>query len=82
MKKHFIPFNLSKDLCKRTFAKNLAAGCIIYDDKRCDGHEGRKELLNGEILSKVTESLDFDIESVSVKKGCQLTVYTGRHIIE
>ena len=54
-----------------------AATCILYDDTHCDGSDGLKELGNGAILLTDTAALGFDVESISVKKGCQLSIYSG-----
>ena len=51
------------------------ASCILYDDEYCQGDEGIKEMLSGESLKEVQEI--FDIESISIRKGCQLIVDTG-----
>ena len=55
------------------------AACVLYDDEYCDGEEGVKELRSGEFFM---DSLEFDVESVSIRKGCRLNVYTGRFRLE
>ena len=50
------------------------AGCVLYDDELCNGEEGEKELSGGDSVESVSE---FTVESVSVKTGCQLTIFTG-----
>ena len=50
----------------------------MYDDERCDGDEGIKKLKSGDVVSNIEEMLGFDIESVSIKKGCQLKIHTGK----
>ena len=57
---------------------NQHASCILYDGQKCNGKEGLKELSNGADVTNVKEMLHFNVESVSVRHGCQLTVYTGR----
>ena len=64
--------------CRDAFSTRPDASCVLYDDELCDGTEGEKELTGGESVESVT---DFDVESVSVKKGCQLTIYTGDILI-
>ena len=61
--------------CKNVF-KNAHSGaaCILYDDDNCNGEDGVKKMSPGEVLMS---SLEFDVESVSVRKGCSLIVYTG-----
>ena len=51
----------------------------MYDDERCDGDEGIKKLKSGDVVSNIEEMLGFDIESVSIKKGCQLKINTGKY---
>ena len=43
----------------------------------CDGTEGLKKLVNVDVVKNIEDTLGFDVESISIKKGCQLTVYTG-----
>jgi len=63
-----------KDVFKRTYR---GASCILYDDEDCDGNEGVKEMKQNEFL---INPLGFDVESVSVRKGCYLNVYTGTRL--
>ena len=63
--------NACKDVFKRTYR---GATCVLYDDENCDGREGVKEMTQGEFL---LSSLEFDVESVSIRKGCFLNMYTG-----
>ena len=37
-----------------------------------------KKLKNGDVVKNIEDTLGFDVESISIKKGCQLTVYTGK----
>jgi len=67
--------NTCKDVFKRTYS---GASCILYDDEDCDGNEGVKAMTQGEFL--MTEPLGFDVESVSVRKGCYLNMYTGTRL--
>jgi len=66
--------------CKETFAKHTPADCILYDDEECDGDEGVQEMRRGGVLLTAKTVLPFDVESVSIRKGCQLTVYTGERL--
>ena len=68
------------DFCKVAFNKHPSADCILYDDEECDGEEGVKEMRRGSVLFDVETELDFDVESVSIRAGCLLTVYTGSKI--
>ena len=72
---------MEKDLCKNIFEEHSSAGCILYDDEKCDGSDGIKILAAGELLMTDTTALDFDVESISIKKGCHMTVYTGNNSI-
>ena len=65
------------DRCPDTFYSHPNAACILYDDERCDGMEGMKEMGNGETTYDIGENLEYDIESVSIRQGCQLVVDTG-----
>jgi len=69
-----------KGFCKETFSKHTTADCILYDDEECDGDEGVKEMRRGGVLLTAKTVLPFDVESVSIRKGCQLTVYTGERL--
>ena len=60
------------------------ASCILYDDEDCNGEDGIRKMANGESILDVEKKSfksedreEFDVESVSVKKGCQLIVNTG-----
>ena len=53
------------------------ADCVLYDDEHCDGEEGVLEMREGESFMNATLDLEFDVESISVRKGCFLNVYTG-----
>ena len=68
------------DVCDEAFTGHDEAQCILYDDGGCDGTEGVRYLRTGDTILDVNSlriESDFDIESVSVRKGCQLTLYTG-----
>ena len=68
---YFKSGNGCKDVFKRTYR---GASSILYDDENCHGEEGVKEMTQGEFLMS---PLGFDVESVSVRKGCFLNLYTG-----
>ena len=51
---------------------------MLYDDEGCDGDEGIKKLKNGDVVKNIEETLGFDVESVSIKKGCRLKIHTGK----
>ena len=40
--------------------------------------EGMKEMGNGETTYDIGETLDYGIESVSIRQGCQLVIDTGK----
>ena len=56
------------------------AACVLYDDEYCDGEEGVMEMRLGESFMNATLDLEFDVESVSVRKGCFLNVFTGMFV--
>ena len=66
-----------EDKCKDMRNMHPHTSCVLYDGPKCNGKEGLKELSNGASLVDVRGILDFDVESVSVRHGCQLTLYTG-----
>ena len=51
----------------------------MYDDEKCDGSEGIRKLSAGESFVNGTTALGFDVESISIKKGCQLKIFSGNH---
>ena len=61
--------------CDKVFQTYPDSFCIVYDNEECNGEDGRKLFDNGEVMARPQKS--FDIESISIKKGCQLTVNTG-----
>ena len=65
------------DRCPDTFYSHPNAACILYDDERCVGQEGMKEMGNGETIFDIGDKMDYDVESVSVRQGCQLVIDTG-----
>ena len=66
------------DRCSDTFYSHPNAACILYDEERCDGQEGIKEMGNGVTIYDIGETLEYGIESVSVRQGCQLVIHTGK----
>ena len=70
---------IEEDFCQDIFDKNPDVDCVLYDDERCDGDKGIKKLKSGDVVTNIEETLGFDVESVSIKKGCQLKVHTGRY---
>ena len=78
---HFIS-DENEDLCKDTFIKNPLAHCILYDDEECDASDASVSLSSGQSITfSANDEFSGEAESVSVKKGCQLTVYTGMYIL-
>ena len=61
--------------CDNVFQTYPDSFCIVYDHEECKGEDGRKTFGNGDVMAIPPRS--FDIESISIKKGCQLTVNTG-----
>ena len=62
-------------MCKIAFDTHPDASCILYDDKYCHSDKGLKEMASGE--SKMDIQKSFGVESLSVRKGCQLVIDTG-----
>ena len=65
------------EVCPFTFNTYPNASCILYDDENCNGDEGVKEMNNGDVALNFESMTGFDVESVSIKQGCKLTIYTG-----
>ena len=66
------------DLCPVTFDTYPGASCILYDDEKCNGQEGVKEMGNGDVIMNIEAMYGFDVESVSIKQGCKLTIFSGK----
>ena len=62
--------------CKTIFQSHPDSFCIVYDDEECKGADGLKAFDKDEIITEPPES--FDVESISVRKGCQFTVNNGK----
>ena len=69
------------NMCQNVFEKDPETNCVLYENERCDGREGLKELHDGERLWNVENQTLFNVESISLRKGCRLTLYTGNNII-
>jgi len=69
--------NVKEDLCKDIFVRHSNASCILYDDEKCDGSEGIRKLSAGESFVNGTTALGFDVESISIKDGCQIKIFSG-----
>ena len=68
-------------MCKRYFDENPNTSCILYDSANCNGEERSMTLQNGDSLSNVRNITSWDVESISVRTGCQLTVDTGSWVV-
>ena len=64
-------------MCENVFEENLGAGCILYDGARCKHQKGLKVLQNSNLIKNLEETANFEVESISIRSGCRLTVYTG-----
>merc|ERR1711944_235996 len=62
------------DLCEEIFLRHANASCILYDDEKCDGSEGIRKLSAGESFVNGTTAPGFDVESISIKDGCQIKI--------
>ena len=70
---------IEENFCPESFFKHPDASCILYDDEKCDGEEGMKQMVNGDIVTNIEATFGFDIKSVSIRKGCKLTVHAGKY---
>ncbi len=50
---------------------------MLYDDERLDGSQGLKGMRGGENISDFESNFKFDVESIFIKKGCELQIYAG-----
>ena len=74
-------FGEEENSCNEAFAKQeIEAGCILYDDHECKSTPLEPlVLLKGQSISLLpTDKFINEAESLSIKKGCQLTVYKGK----
>ena len=73
------------ELCENAFVRHSKADCVLYDKVDCDKTIGTREMGNGDTImdiEKLTKTNEtFEVESISVREGCALTVYTGKNII-
>ena len=69
--------------CETTFLKYKDAGCVVYDDVKCDDKDFGVGLMPGARRSfdekaRVNDVLfQNNIEAVSVQQGCSLQIWTG-----
>ena len=72
--------------CAQAFSTYPVANCILYHEPDCDDTKGTKEMGDGDTMmdiEKVTRTNEtFEVESVSVREGCELIVHTGDNIIK
>ena len=68
-------------MCEHVFDENNGSGCILYDGARCKHQKGLKVLHNSNLIKNLEETANFEVESISVRSGCRLTVYTGKFYI-
>ena len=73
------------ELCENAFVRHSKADCVLYDKIDCDKTIGTREMGNGDTImdiEKLTKTNEtFEVESISVRAGCALTVYTGKNVI-
>ena len=66
---------ICEDLCVKIFNRNPTARCILYDEEWCNGLDGYVTLKDGKSFEKAHEGTRWGVESVSIKRGCQLTLW-------
>ena len=73
-------FEDSPEKCKTVFQKYPNADCILFDNEDCEIDDVSKPLTISKdtrvIINESSKWAD-EIESVSVRKGCTLNVWTG-----
>ena len=63
--------------CKTAFDNQPAnVGCLLWDDANCNTELDPRLFKESSVTIKGTTYIN-ETEAVSVKRGCQLTVYTG-----
>ena len=72
---------LTGEQCTNAFSLRPGANCILYHVPHCDGTKGTREMGNGDIImdiEKVSRTNEtFEVESISVREGCELIVHAG-----
>ena len=63
--------------CDENVLRYPDASCVLYNHDFCDDRAGVVQLSNGGEIDNIEENAGFDISSFSVKKGCELTMFTG-----
>ena len=71
-----------EDLCPDTFSLYPNARCILYDDEKCNGAEGMKQMGNGDDITNIEMRYSFDVESISIKRGCEMTIFSGNFVFD
>ena len=65
--------------CENVFNKYPSAKCIAYDDGKCDDEDWSLFLKDGEFRTFSQGELYYaEMESISVRKGCQLKIWKGK----
>ena len=67
--------------CENEITKNPGAACILYDDAKCNHRKGLEIMENGKLIKNLENTAYFEVQSISVRRGCRLTVYTGNPCI-
>ena len=66
------------------FEKYSYADCVVFDDDNCNTDETAAPIAirSGEFAS-IPPGIDFsdEIDSVSVRKGCEIKLFTGNNYI-
>ena len=78
------PPKIPSSNCETAFLKYKEAGCVVYDDIKCDDKDFGIGLMPGARRSfdqnaRVNDiSFKNNIEAVSVQQGCSLQMWTGK----
>ena len=71
-----------EDSCEDLFATNKNAECILYDSTSKCNDRRFKALHSGGLVSYIENMwMHLEVDSISVRKGCRLTVFTGIFLI-
>ena len=82
-------FDEDSEACKKVFEQHPHANCVLFSDEDCltdveDGTAIEPAAINRAITYLdlgLASRLSNEIESISVRKGCSLKVYSGNTIL-
>ena len=67
--------------CQNALTKKMNVKCAVYENTECDDKQGALMLEKGEYQSFLKGVFRGGVGSVTVKTGCQLTVWKGKMFV-